>query len=523
LVDIDFALDDADYLGRIEQECRLKIAALKSVCLKHWSTMRADHGSGAALASGIPEGTIEACIQNGEYRRLVPGAIVDSPLASAVLPDGHAWGLAVGKKFLRDGPALDCISVETLRASPFFKKDAFNCAPYYDALSHLSALPSGAIKRLSKTKQFYRFLGILSGVDVAAACCLLMIEHPQFTPSSLHYAQILNVRDRLYLDAGMRFSLDKPRAGARKYAVLSPLAQEIVSYVIEASAPIRALMRKAGHKAWRYLFLGLQEGGHVGPLHRNPTFPLTRDRDSLIRLYPELLDAGLTAGTLDFRCVRNTMGVLRWFETGSLVEMSRCLGNTQQVALTHYLPPALLHAWNARLIRRFQNTLIILAAHEEDYLLEVSDFASLGDLLQFITQLLEEHRDGTSPIASQLHSRFRKRDGDRADGRLLNVRCSARALACLYAFDAYATNLKESERTHVEPCCGLSAQHMIDLSRMIRHACENTQIGSSLHEVLDVEALRRCHREAVALEPALRSRFERFAFNNTWVPTACAA
>jgi hypothetical protein len=285
------------------------------------------------------------------------------------------------------------------------------------------------------------------------------------------------------------------------------------------------LMRNAGHKAWRYLFLGLQEGGYVGPLRQGPMYSLTKDDDacSLVRLYPELGENGLTRGTLDFRRVRNTMGILRWFETGSLVEMSRRLGNTRQVALTHYVPPALLHAWNSRLIRRFQNTLIVLAAHEEDYLLDVSDFANLGDLLKFIAQLLQEHRDGTSPIASQLHTRFGQRDCAGADGRLLNVRCSAKALAYLYAFDAYATRLEPQQLEYVDPLTGLTAQPFIDLSRMIRHACENAQVGASLREVLDIEALRRCHREALAQESVLASKFARFNFNTTWGQTACAA
>jgi hypothetical protein len=121
---------------------------------------------------------------------------------------------------------------------------------------------------------------------------------------------------------------------------------------------------------------------------------------------------------LDFRRLRKTLGVVRWFETGSIVEMSRCLGNSRQVVLEHYLPPALLHAWNTRIIRRFQNTSIILAAHEEDYLLAVTDFTTLGDLLHFMAQLLNDHRDGSSPIATQMHARFGPRvSGRRAIGR----------------------------------------------------------------------------------------------------------
>ena len=528
LVNVEFALDDADYLARIEQECRQKIATLRSVCLKHWNAMRADHETGNALAQARSEEQIETCVRAGEYRTLAPRAFKTSPLASAALPDGHIWALAVGKRLLRAGPGLNCVSVDTLCASPFFRKDTFNSAPYYEALSRLSALPVHATELMGHTTQYYRFLGLLSGVDVAAACCLLMIEHPQFTSSSLNHAQLYDERGRLFLEAAdgagkMRFSLDKPRAGERKHAVLSELAREIVTYIVEVTEPIRTLMRDTGYKAWRYLFLGQQANGNVGPLMQSPMCSLTRDRFSLIQLYPELAEQGLTRGSLDFRRVRNTMGVLRWFETGSLDEMSRCLGNTRQVALTNYLPAALLHAWNSRLVRRFQNTLIILAAHEEDYLLEISDFASFGDLLQFIAQLLEEHRDGTSPIASQLHGRFGQRSGASPHGRLLNVRCSAKSLAYLYAFDAYATALEPAQREYVDPLTGMSAQPLIDLSRMIRHACEDRQLGNSLHEILDIEALRRCHHEALAQQADLRARFARLTFNRALEQSACAA
>ena len=529
LVNLDFALNDADYLGRIERECREKIATLRDACLEHWNAMRADHRTGAALAKTISEEEIQARIRDGQYQDMAPGAWRSSALASAALPDGHLWALAVAQRMLRAGPDLNCICVEALRASPFFNRSAFDRPPYYDALERRSALAAHAKALVQNTVLFYRFLGILSAVDVAAACCLLMIEHPQFTSSSLTHAQLCDERGRLFLQASveaggaLRFSVDKPRAGARKHATLSPIAEEIVTYVIETTAPIRTLMRASGHKAWRYLFLGQQHGGHLGPLKTTPMAALTGGGCNLIRLYPKLAKQGLVRGTLDYRRVRNTMGVLRWFETGSLVEMSRCLGNTRHVALTHYLPPALLHAWNARLIRRFQNTLIILAAHEEDYLLEVTDFTSFGDLLTFMAQLLEQHQDRTSPIASQLHARLGRRSSACGDGRLLNVRCSVQSLAYLYAFDAYAAGLQESQRKQRDAVTGLSVQSFMDLSRMIRHACENPQLSGSLREILDIETLQRCHHEALAKQSDLRARFARFAFNSTWEPAACAA
>jgi hypothetical protein len=242
-------------------------------------------------------------------------------------------------------------------------------------------------------------------------------------------------------------------------------------------------------------------------------------------MYPELEKQGLTRGSLDLRRLRTTVGVLRWFETGSVLEMGRALGNTAQVALEHYLPPALLAAWNIRIVRRFQNTLIVLAAHEEDHLLDVTDFCSLTDLLHFMEQLVSDHPGGSSPIANAIHTRLGARVPtgqsempivDDGRGRLLNIRCSVRSLAYLYAFDDYVTHLPASKREEVDPSTGLSAQAFIDVSRMIRHACEAPEVSAALHDQLDVEALRRIHRGALGQQEAMRAQFARFTLRREW-------
>lgn len=529
LVDVGFGLTDSDYLNRIERECQGKIATLRTVCLNHWAAMRADHQTGHALAAEVTASNIDDCLREGSYRRRCPRNGRAALLTSPAFSDGHSWALAIARRLMSAGESLDCISVNALRSSPFFNPRAFRDGPYYPSLFTLSALPACAAGLMTRSTQFYRFLSIMSGVDVAAACALLIMEHPQFTPSSLQNAQLLNVRGRSFLEATdgdhtARFSIDKPRAGARKSAVLSALAQEIVTYVIEVTAPIRAVMRRCGHKAWRYLFLGQQDGGRFGPFKAEISTYLTLDRFSLIRLYPELVENGLTRGTLDFRRLRNTVGVLRWFATGSITEMSRCLGNTHQVALEHYLPPALLHAWNSRIVRRFQNTLIMLAAYEDDYLLAVTDFSTLGDLLHFMAQLIHDHRDGTSPIATELHARFGTRaqqtmhtpPRDQSDEQLLNIRCSARTFAYLYAFEEYSMRLDCWRREQVEPSSGLCAQSFIELARMIRHACEDPEISATMRELLDVEQLRDFHRAALAQQADLRNQFSRFSLNAAW-------
>ncbi|WP_214653406.1 hypothetical protein, partial [Vibrio anguillarum] len=109
-------------------------------------------------------------------------------------------------------------------------------------------------------------------------------------------------------------------------------------------------------------------------------------------LYPEIAGHNVSLSSL-----RNTMGVLRWFESGSIREMAKTLGNTERVTLENYIPPVLLKMWNNRIIRRFQQTLIILSAYDEDYLIEVSDFQSMADLSYFMAQMFFCSERGRSP------------------------------------------------------------------------------------------------------------------------------
>jgi hypothetical protein len=218
------------------------------------------------------------------------------------------------------------------------------------------------------------------------------------------------------------------------------------------------------------------------------------------------------------------MGVLKWFETGSIREMSRRLGNTTRVVLEHYLPPALLHAWNTRIIRRFQNTLIVLAAHDEDYLLDVTDFTTVADLQHFIAQLVIEFPGTSSPLAKEVQERlgsviFEGRNGDDMgvpDG-LLNIRLSPTSLSYLYAFSDFAMNeLTEEALTQVDPQSNLAPAQFVDLARLIRHACENELVASDLSEILDLSRLRKVHKDALVRQAALSDRFGKLSIVKQW-------
>jgi hypothetical protein len=125
LVDVGLAQTDADYLSSIERECHGKIAVLRTVCLKHWAAMKADHQTGTALAMQVPATDIDECLREGRYRKRVPDRIhAPVPLASFVSPDGYLWALAIAKRLLNPGVDLECTKITPGRFKRLSSRDA---------------------------------------------------------------------------------------------------------------------------------------------------------------------------------------------------------------------------------------------------------------------------------------------------------------------------------------------------------------------------------------------------------------
>jgi hypothetical protein len=543
LVDVSFGMTDADYIETVEQKCRHLVGVVKEVCLRHWRSVMRDAERGRELAAQVSDEMIEEALAEGRYGESitsVPGRRGSQFLkyASPTHPQGAAWALAWARFELKRSDTRDCICATTLRQSPFFNKRTFlGRKTAYAALDGLTSLTPEQWKLFLSPARYYRFAGLLSGLDATAACALLTIEHPQFTSESLQSAVLLNVRGKsrlLLTDNAERtiLTLDKPRAGKLKSAVLSELAREIVQDIIRATAPVREVLKRAGDKRWRYLFIGAlndHSTGRVGTLSILPAgsgyLNGTGIMISLPRLFPVLTESGLRSGTLDFRRLRNTLAVIRWLETGSILEMSRTLSNTRKVALENYLPLALLHAWNTRIIRRFQNTLIVLAAHDEPYLLEVTDFSNLADLQHFIAQVILDYPASSSPLAYEVQQRL----GDASPSpaamaasapSFLNVRLSAKSLAYLYAFRDLAVKTLSTEQQHkVDAVSGLSPSQFIDLARLLTHAAENTELHPALRDSLNVTQLIDTHGRALALQGEIDMQFSKLALKREWETT----
>jgi len=533
LVDINFGMTDADYLDAVEKKCRYLVGIIRDTCQEHWDNLMRDGEAGREQAGQVTDADIDEAMADGRFGtpRGVGGRVTS--YASPTHPQGHNWALAIVHQSLANGTDIGCVSLGTLRASPFFNKNLlFNERESYVVLESLTAMKREQWQALQNAARFYRFAGFLSNIDAAAACCLLIIEHPEFTSESLQNAKLLNVCGKPYLlltDSSEYsiLSIDKPRAGKRKSVVLTSVSQKLVKDIIRCTAPAREVLRRAGDKTWRYLFLGIKQlnksNGFLGVVEGKPHY-LTGGKSSigLTKLYPALSRNGLDKGSFDYRRLRNTLGVIRWFETGSIVEMSRRLGNTRKVALEHYLPPALLHAWNTRIIRRFQNTLIVLAAHDEPYLLEVTDFSNMADLQHFIAQLIVDYPARTSPLADEVHRRLgteeqREVVSMASTPGLLNVRLSPKSLALLYSYSGLALRtLAPDELDKVDVLSGLAPRQFTAMATLLRHAAESDRIHASLSESLDVPLLKQVHGEALAIQVGLDAQFAKLAIKHRW-------
>lgn len=538
LVDISFGMRDVDYLDAVEMKCRHLVDVIKTVSLTHWTELMQDIERGQQLAAHITNEEIKSAIESERYgeRMAIPGrwGLSFTKYASLYHPNGISWALALVRHSLETNSEIQCVTPEALRRSPFTNALLFlGKRNSYFSLDSLTSMSPESWQHLPSYSRFYRFTGLLSSLDMACACIILTIEHPQFTADSLQNAVLLNVRGKprlLLTDNKDRsvFYLDKPRAGRLKSAALTVLAQTILLDIVRCTAAVRALLKRAGDKTWRYLFLGITTRGNVhGVLSALDAEARVLangkvNNINLVRLYPALERNGLGSGSFDYRRLRNTMGIIKWFETGSILEMSRELGNTRKVALNNYLPRALLHAWNTRIVRRFQNTLIVLAAHDEPYLLGVTDFASLADLQHFIAQLILEYPVKTSPLADEVQLRLGGALPTSAAlpasaPGFLNIRLSPKSLAYLYAFrDLAKKSLSDEQQEKVDTLSGLSPRQFMDMAQLLTHAAENTELHPSLRERMDVTLLVEIHGQALALKAKIESQLAKLSVMREW-------
>ena len=472
LYDISLAESDAEYLDKVEDQLIQRVSALREGLLSYWNAIKSHAEWGRNAIAGIDIIELENRLSTIGYSDRPDGKFGrrSKHYCDPENEEGLARALAIAKKIGGEAPITHDRWMNTPGLPRVFKSNSRRlCLP-----NGVTTIP-GIIRKENGVRLRW-FLGVLTTGDIGVLAALIALEHPSFTPEAITQARLVDKHGKRYLQIGDQeheFTVVKHRALSTKKDGLSNVTYEIITFLSGCVPDLRKKWRHEGNPAADALFISFNphtqsfgppnHGSAVSFLSGGGIYGMGQT-DWFGSFVPSVVRAGLDRGTISLKKIRNTQGVLDWFRSGSLKSMSIRLGNKERTAIEHYLPKQLLLAWNTRLIRRFQNLWLTVAASDEQYLLEVTDFTTVDELQRFITSMLEQHGATSSPLAMELHTRFATNvisEGDLgyvSDKSTLAINLSKNSLAAVYLLVDSAFNAKCSSSVldRINPESGVS-------------------------------------------------------------------
>jgi hypothetical protein len=250
-------------------------------------------------------------------------------------------------------------------------------------------------------------LNLPSTSTLGALCTLLVLEHPQLTPSALQNWELFDKNGQMtgYKQVGGSYIIvvHKNRKGATKAQqdiILNDYSRTIVKVLIDHTELARQNLKanpstdEYQENAWRYMLIkaDLTNASRCIDFGKNIT---SASVSSAYRwwVYNHSSsmnedDKLLLSKSVGLRSGRKLRAIRTYIKTHSLSAVAEVLGHeTVNVDLLNkYLPSALMDFFNARWIRQFQNALIYIAMQESDYLFEAVDIKA-----ENIDEFLQNH------------------------------------------------------------------------------------------------------------------------------------
>ncbi len=358
---------------------------------------------------------------------------------------------------------------------------------------------------ITSAKQFGSHLGLLTCRSAIPFFVYFLIRYPRFNVESLALVEVegKNGGTQFISTAGeessnVRFKVTKERAKSEKSELLDNESKQMLDLLLRLTEPLRAYLKKNGDPAYNKLWVC---GGSTG-LESPYTVSIEQIRRHFGSKAYRVDDATLTKSTqgiaersflnshaelkpyihtANLSRLRTTAGLIRWFESGGDAQaVARALGNTVRVSLDHYIPKPLQVLMNKRMIRRFQNLLIVSATVGESYFLDATDFVTLDDLHIFLSQMLEGDKSNGSELLSELQSRMGySRNNvsenchvDLNDNRQIAIKVSAENLALLFLYEEYLDNpgINASSKVLHDTSTDTTPIFWAELSRTLRLA-----------------------------------------------------
>ena len=460
LIDIGFGISDAAYLECCRDDLLRAVALMNEGALIWWRTVVAVFEYGQRIK-----------------REYAEREDLDSAIARFGRGElGPKRDFISGRTEVSLGRLLNYLDRHQDRSfSATVKQDEI--APVWGECELPIVAPRHPLLCLTPTTYINWMLGRLNGLDIAMALILLQSRNPSFSPMSLADARIRTDKGKSLFemrDHGQVYRLEKGRVHGMKTEVLDSDSTFVIQSILDITRSARAKLELAGVEDANRLFIVHSKGVYQNCPYDSAAYHLTWKKAGwLIDYLPKLKESGLVKGSLALRKIRASECVIEWFRTGSVTAASQKIGNTTRVAIKHYIPEPLLAAWNVRLIRRFQNLYICLSAAREPFLLDVTDFKSMDELKQFVSEMLQQHEESSSAIATELHRRFANLPAANPDGvaeaNSLMIGVDADTLAYLYCYRdlAYEVGMEQAELDKVAPAAGLAPRALIDLADLL--------------------------------------------------------
>ena len=343
----------------------------------------------------------------------------------------------------------------------------------------LNFLPSLEIENSSIVRTMHCLgwcMGVLTVADISYLVALLMMLNPKWTFESLLEAKVSDNDGKPYLsfsDLGMTFAINKSRAHSMKEEVLDELSLDILSFLFEIHRKRFGLIQK-GKEQYLFLTINQNRTALVNPSKVRVSIALSGYNSSknangkefttcLSCYFPSLNEFNLGPRTITHSKIRSTEGVIEWFKTGSVKAVSKKLGNSKKVTMSHYIPKPLLAAWSTRIVRRHQNLLITAATAGEKYQFEAVDFVSISELNAFLLGIVSD-KENKSPLIEHLRN-YSNEETELSEANL-NVALSETTLVALYTYrdSAKLCSVGTEILSQTDPTSGLSPLAFIHLA-----------------------------------------------------------
>ena len=242
---------------------------------------------------------------------------------------------------------------------------------------------------------------------LGALCTLLVLEHPQLTPSALEHWELFDKNGKMtgYKQVGCNYVIvvyknRKGSAKAQQDIILNDYSKAIVKTLINHTGLARQYLKTNPSteeyqvSAWRYMLLkaNLEKASwHCNLGSCISSTCMNSDYRQWVYNHSNNMDEAdklLLSKLVGLRSGRRLRAIRTYIKTHSLREVAEVLGHeiVNVDLLNKYLPSALMDFFNARWIRQFQNALIYIAMQESEELFEAIDIKP-----EYLDEFLQNH------------------------------------------------------------------------------------------------------------------------------------